>query len=359
MPRKVSIEYLKAILVCVMVFTHSFALLGTLIPGNISSQICYLFSILGTLIVFSGFIFCFGYASYYAYLSKTFVHVRKNLLTTARNQLASYYISALLAVVLLPISGRADGVIQFSDAVSVISFQYIAPYSEFMLAYFLITLLTLLFFNSLTALTKSSRAMLITGIISLIATVLIPYELYIDNPSGLLVGSRNYAAFPLVQYGVFFITGIYFARFNIVWKWPVAIIAAAGTFFFVGLYAYTGSVPVRFPPSIAWICGSWGILYGLYILINWLIGKGYNSSLLLMMGGNTLLFLLLSNTILFALSNRIKTTPVGSMLIGLAVLAICCFMVHITRKPAMQQTHTTVFPSQQAKEIAKAQQRLS
>ncbi|HEX9957858.1 MAG TPA: hypothetical protein VGA96_11385, partial [Fibrella sp.] len=302
MNRKVSIEYLKAVLVSLMVFTHSYAFLGTIIPGNLSSQICYLFSVVGALTVFSGFIFCFGYASYHAYLSKTLTQVRQNLRTTAKNQLISYYISALLAVVLLPIPGRVGGVILPSDVWAVLLFQYIAPYSEFLLAYFLLTLAMLLFFKPLSAMAQSGWAMLAIGILSLVATGLIPYELFIDNPLGLFVGSRNYAAFPLVQYSVFYVAGVYFARFNIVWKWPVAVLAAAGTLYFIGSYIHTGQVPVRFPPSIAWICGSWGILYGLYLLINWVVGKGYSSSLLLMMGSNTLLFLLLSNMILFGLS---------------------------------------------------------
>lgn len=316
-----------------MVFTHSFALLGTLTPGNISSQAYYLFSVVGTLIVFSGFIFCFGYASYHAYLSKPFSQVRQNLLTTAKNQLVSYYISALLAVVCLPIPGRATGVLLSGDVGAVLGFSYIAPYSEFMLAYFLITVITLLLFKPLVALSKSPLALLITGLLSLIATVLIPYDLFIDNPLGLFVGSRSYAAFPLVQYGVFYMAGLYFARFTIIWKWPVAVIALSGTLFFVLYYLKTGSFPVRFPPSIGWICGSWGILYGLYLLIHWGVSRGFTSPLLLMMGGNTLLFLLLSNMMFFALSNRVKTTPVGAMLIGAAVLMACCYMVQITRKP--------------------------
>ncbi len=341
MYRKVSIEYLKAVLVSIMVVTHSYSFVGTIIPGNRSSQVCYLISVLGTLIVFSGFIFCFGYASYHAYLSKSFAQVRQNLITTARNQLGSYYLSALLAVVLLPIPGRTNGVVLLSDVRDVLLFQYIAPYSEFMLAYFLLTLLMILLFRPLAALAQSAGAMLVVGVLSLIATVLIPYELYIDNPLGLLVGSRNYAAFPLVQYSIFFVAGVYFARFNIVWKWPVAVLAAAGTLFFVGLYAYTGHLPIRFPPSIAWICGSWGILYGLYLLLNWLTDRGFSSPLLLMMGSNTLLFLLLSNMILFALGNRFKTTPIGSMLIGLLVLGACCYIVQITRKPSKQAPSAT------------------
>ncbi|MBO0952246.1 hypothetical protein [Fibrella forsythiae] len=343
MSRNVSIEYLKAVLVSVMVFTHSFALLGTLIPGNIGSQAYYLFSVIGTLIVFSGFIFCFGYASYHAYLSKPFAQVRHNLITTAKNQLISYYISALLAVAALPILGRANGVVQLSDVGAVLGFTYIAPYSEFMLAYFLITVITLLLFKPLVALSASPLAMFITGLLSLVATVLIPYDLFIDNPLGLFVGSRSYAAFPLVQYGVFYVMGLYFARFAIVWKWPIAVMAVAGTLFFGLIYLKTGSFPVRFPPSIGWICGSWGILYGLYLLINWGVAKGFTSPLLLMMGGNTLLFLLLSNMILFALSSRFKTTPLGAMLIGIAVLMACCYMVQITRKPSpIKQPSTPV-----------------
>ncbi|MBO0936535.1 hypothetical protein J2I47_08275 [Fibrella sp. HMF5335] len=333
MQRTVSIEYLKAVLVSLMVLTHSFTLVGTLIPGDRSSQLCYLLATMGNLTVFSGFLFCFGYASYHAYLSKPLARVKNNLFVTAQNQLISYYISALLAVVLLPIPGRPANVVLLSDAWAVLSFQYIAPFSEFMLAYFLLTAITRLLFHPLVAMANSRWAMLIVGMLSLLATVLIPYDLFIDNPLGLFVGSRSYAAFPLVQYGLFYVAGIYFARFNVVWQWPIALLALAGTGYFALSYAQAGVLPVRFPPSLAWICGSWGILYGLYLCLNWLVNKGVRSSVMLMMGGNTLLFLLLSNAFLFALSNRFKTTPIGSMLLGIVVLMACGYVVRITRKP--------------------------
>lgn len=320
-------------LVILMVLTHSFTLVGTLIAGDRSSQFCYLLSTTGNLTVFSGFLFCFGYASYHAYLSKTFAQVRTNLFVTAQNQLVSYYLSALLSVVMLPIAGRANGDVLLSDAWKTLSFQYIAPFSEFMLAYFLLTALTILFFRPLANMAQSATTMLLVGAVSLVATVLIPYNLFIDNPLGLFIGSRSYAAFPLVQYGVFYVAGIYFARFNVVWRWPIALLAVAGTGYFAFSYAQTGVLPVRFPPSLAWICGSWAILYGLYLGIDWLINRGFRSSILQMVGGNTLLFLLLSNAFLFALSNRLKVSPIGSLLLGLVVLFACGYIVRITRKP--------------------------
>ncbi|MBO0934450.1 hypothetical protein [Fibrella aquatilis] len=332
MQRNVSIEYLKAALVTLMVLTHSFTLVGTLIPGNRSSQLCYLLATTGNLTVFSGFLFCFGYASYHAYLSKPLARVRKNLFTTAQNQLASYYLSALLAVVILPMPGRTTPTVTLADAWAVLTFQYIAPFSEFMLAYFLLTGLTLLLFRPLATMAGSSRAMLVVGGVSLLATILIPYNLFIDNPLGLLVGSRSYAAFPLVQYGLFYVAGIYFARFNVVWRWPVALVAVAGTGYFAFFYVTTSVLPVRFPPSLAWICGSWGLLYGLYLGIHALVRRGFHSSVLLMMGSNTLLFLLVSNMLLFSLTNQFKTTPIGSLLIGLLVLTTCGYLVRITRK---------------------------
>ena len=333
MQRKLSIEYLKAVLVSLMVLTHSFTLVGTLIPGDRSSQSCYLLATTGNLTVFSGFLFCFGYASYHAYLSKTFAQVRTNLFITAQNQLVSYYLSALLAVVLLPIPGRANKAVLLSDAWSVLLFQYIAPFSEFMLAYFLLTALTILFFRPLANMAQSATAMLLVCTASLVATVLIPYDLFIDNPLGLFVGSRNYAAFPLVQYGVFYVAGIYFARFNVVWRWPMAVLGTVGTLYFAISYGQTGVLPMRFPPSLAWICGSWGILYGLYLGIDWLVNRGFRSATLQMMGGNTLLFLLLSNAFLFALGSRLKTTPIGSLLLGVLVLLACGYIVRIARKP--------------------------
>lgn len=336
MNKRLSVEYLKAILIGMMALTHSFSFVGVLIAGDISSQFCYLFSMVGKLIEFSGFVFCYGYASYYAYLSKPYEKVRPNLTKTAQNQLAGYFLSALLATLLLPIPGHPTGEVGLGDVWNVLTLQYIGPYSEFMLTYLLLTVSTLLFFRPLSRMAQSHRAMLMVGAVSLVATALIPYELFIDNPLGLLIGSRNYAAFPLVQYLIFYVAGIYFARFNVIWRWPVALVAAVGTLAFAGFYSYTGEFPVRFPPSLFWICGSWGLLYALYLLMNWLVDRGFRSSVLSVMGSNTLLFLLLSNMILFPLSSRFKTTPVGSLLIGVVVIAACWYIVRITRKPAPQ-----------------------
>jgi len=336
MHRKLSIEYVKAILVIIMVLTHSFTFVGTLTPGELDSQLYYFLSVMGKLIIFSGFIFCFGYASYHAYLAKSFETVKPNLIRTAKNQLIGYYLSALLAVVLLPIPGRTGQKVALTDVWDVLRLQYVAPFSEFLLTYFLITVCNLLFFRYVSAAAQSSKTLIILGSLSVASTLLIPYDLFIDNPLGLLIGSRNYASFPLVQYLCFYVAGIYFARFNVTWRWPIAVVSVLGTSAFLLYYNYTGELPARFPPATVWICGSWGILYGLYLLVSRLVDRGFRSALLLKVGSNTLLFLILSNSFLFAINGRFKTTPFGALLVGVLILTACGYIIRITRKQTPQ-----------------------
>ena len=332
-----SIDYFKALLVGGMVLGHSFQLLGTIIPGNPASQFCYAYTAFGNLIAFAGFFFCFGYAYCAAYFSKERAAVQGKLVRTAVVLLVAYYVSALMATIFLPNRLGQATVLSVSTLVDVLLLRDIALYSEFLLSFFILTVATLLFFEPLKRLSHSRWGMRLAGAVALLSSLLIPAGFTPPALLALLIGSREVTAFPVVQYFIFFVAGMYFARFGTRWNAWIAVVTAIGSLAFVGYYAVWHEFPSRFPPSIFWICGSWGFLYGVYLLIGYSVRRGWRSSALQLMARNTLVFLVLSNPLLFALSSKLKLQPLPSILVGLLMLLGCFFVVKIVRPPVVER----------------------
>ena len=91
--REKYIDLLKAILTLNMILTHTFQLiLGTDIrPININNRIIIYIN----LTTFSGFLFCFGYSSYIAYICKDKKEVRLKLIRNIIKLLFAFYISGI------------------------------------------------------------------------------------------------------------------------------------------------------------------------------------------------------------------------------------------------------------------------
>ena len=89
MKREKNIDLFKAILVLGMILAH---VIRELIPGNkvLNSIRDYI-----ELISFSGFLFCFGYSSYLAYLSKDFKQVKKKIIKNICRLAIVFYVSGI------------------------------------------------------------------------------------------------------------------------------------------------------------------------------------------------------------------------------------------------------------------------
>ncbi len=330
-----TIDYIKALLVGGMVLGHSFQLLGTIIPGNRLSQVCYAYTAFGNLIAFAGFFFCFGYAYCAAYFSKEWAAVAGKLTRTAVVLLLTYYTSAVMATIFLPTRTGQAIPLTTSRLIDVLLLRDIALYSEFLLSFFILTLASLLFFGLFKRLSYSRWGMRLVGAGAVAVSLIIPANFTPHPMLALLIGSREATAFPVVQHLVFFVAGIYFARFHTRWDWTVAVVSALGSLGMIGYYAVNKAFPSRFPPSIVWICGSWGFLYAVYLLVGYWVRRGWQSPVLWLMARNALVFLLISNPLLFALSAKLKLQPMPSVLVGVVVLIGCYFIVHIVRPPVV------------------------
>lgn len=116
-----------------------------------------------------------------------------------------------------------------------------------------------------------------------------------------VIGTRNFASFPILPYLPWFLVGIAFARRPELPRWVEWVLAAAGT----GVFAYFvwrhgGELPERFPPSIAWVVGA-----ALPLLIYLVSARGLARvrlpSFLLQPGRHVLAALLTSNLAIFGL----------------------------------------------------------
>ncbi len=327
--RQTAIDYMKAFLVIGMIIAHALQLLST--PRGV----LWLFSVCVNLITFSGFLFCFGYVFYTAYLSRPAQQVTGKMMKTAWKTLMGYYVSAFASLVLLsshfthkPYSPSYQTVF---DLLCLIRIPW---YSEFLLAFFLLTILTRLFFEPIKQLLEKRWALLTISAGCLLLAAWLPPDLRLGNAVGLLIGTSDDTVYPLVQYLPIFLAGLYFSKNRITWNRTAFCLSLLGSGLFVWYYVRVGSLPLRFPPSWYWLVGSYGVLYGYYLLANWLNQKEVIIPVLLTMGRHTLLYLLLSNIFLFALSDHIVVSPFAALGFGVGILMVITFIVGLVNQSA-------------------------
>ena len=117
-----------------------------------------------------------------------------------------------------------------------------------------------------------------------------------------IVGTTNFASFPLLAYLPWFLVGIAFGRDRLRPNridWLLATVATAA--FVYVLWRQGGELPGRFPPTILWVVGP-ALPVLLYLVASRaLAGNGRVPQLVLAPGRHVLASLLLSNLIIFGL----------------------------------------------------------
>ncbi len=251
---------------------------------------------------FSGFLFVFGYVNYIAYFDKEDYKLsQKKLLKTAINILVIYYLSAFLFRLLVSNSLINNGLY---GILKILLLWDLPGYSEFLLSFFIITLLSFVFINYFKKIQVKHGLYLI--LICLLSTF-IPATWVTINQVGLIIGSCKISAFPIVPYFPYFLLGILFAKlkfkFNVL-HLCVAALCSLSLIIFIFIFK---KVPSRFPPNIFWILGPAFYLY-LYFAGSKLIYKmwiGNYISFVEKIGNSTLFYLILSNIFIFSISTRI------------------------------------------------------
>lgn len=324
--RVLAIDYMKSFLVIGMILAHTVQFLKKTAVGVLSILLDR-FSDYINLITFSGFLFCFGYACYVAYLRKDGKQARPKILITAFKILLAYYISAFSFRLLV----NKDFPFTLSNCIKLLVLNDVPPYSEFLLPFFIIAILLLLFFSFAKNNIGDFYFKLII-FLSLAAALFIPYDKISLNQLALIIGTHRFASFPVVQYLPYFLMGIYFAKNNVLPNRTHMLISFLLTALFIGYTIVYKSLPQRFPPTLFWITGSAFFLYCYYAGAMWLQNKEKHLSSLLSIGSNTLFYLLLSNLILFYIAGIVKVEGGMNILIGIMIVCDIYLLNYIVHK---------------------------
>lgn len=330
--RNVAIDVFKGLLVIGMVLSHVLSFYGdgkSVFEGKIMLFI--------NNITFSGFVFCYGYACWLSYFSKNMKEVYKRMLISGLKTLIAYYLSGIY---ISTITNQLH--FTFPDILSVIIFQKLPIFSEFLIAFTLFIIIGLLLFHIFAIIAENKI------IFWIIYTFFLSTSIFLYNGTkntilSLFIGANGFYSFPVIQYMPFFLLGIYFARHKVKFNLFIfigAFIGSAYTLF--EFFTKNGFVPQRNPPALTWLSGSMFFLYLYYLASNFIASIKINTEIVQMPGRNVLFYLLVSNCIIVAFRKRVNNL-FTCFIIAVVILSIIHFLILLTRrsgkalKPALNQ----------------------
>lgn len=319
--RNVPIDMMKGFIVVLMTCSH---LIGVT-SFYFNYEWVRVFVTYVNLTTFSGFLFCFGYVCYSAYIDREDRdRVVKHLIKNAFKVLIAFYISALSYTVTL-----AGGTGNFKKVFDVLLLQSIPTLSEFLVSFVLLDIFLIFFGKYLRDF--SGRKLVIAIILSLLAT-LYPYEYTTGSILGSVIGTTKYCCFPVIQYSSYFLLGIWFAKEKITFSKRVLIGSLCGTTVFLGYYFRHDALPNRFPPTMAWIMGAAVFIYCYFLLFNNIYQFGMRIKWLEYFGKNTLTVLVVGNVMIFLLrfiskEDIQKTITTFSDIWKYLVIVVTCFVI--------------------------------
>lgn len=327
MERDYSIDIFKGLLVIGMVLVHIMQFFSdSMVSPSVTHVINY-----GNLITFSGFVFCFGYAVSISYLNKEFKDVWFKLLRNALKTLAAFYISGIAFKLFI---GRSP--IEYETFTSVLILKDIPGWSEFLASFAYLNFITLIFFLPFKKLMNNKTLFWIL-FFALLLTCFMPYGKVKYNQLGILIGTKNFACFPVLQYMPFYILGMYFEKHKIKFNYKLMLGALILSAIPIYRLISEGKLPGRFPPEVAWITAPIFLLYGYFIISKYLAVYSSYLKPIVVFGQNVLFSLVMSNILIFTLKSkfeRLLITARQSIFMELILLAVIYFLCSIggTRK---------------------------
>ena len=287
--RAADLDLLKTLLVWGMITAHCIQLLAVR-PKPPALAISDFIN----LITFSGFMFAFGLG---VGLSKRDKGWGQRLWPVLLLVLATW-ISELAFITLVDKQPLTPDLL-----VSVFTLSRLYGWSEFLASFAVLYLII--------AVARPLLVRIATSPLLLCATILLCFGstwivVSLDVPLlATIVGTTNFASFPLLAYLPWFLVGIAFGRDRARpgrIDWLLAAIASAAFAYY--LWRYGGELPGRFPPTILWIVGP-ALPILLYLVVSRaLAATGRVPRLLLAPGRHVLASLLLSNLVIFGLRNQ-------------------------------------------------------
>jgi hypothetical protein len=288
-PRDVEIDLTKGILTVGMVFSHTVQFLA-----ENPNKLFIFISQLTDLVSFSGFLFCFGFAAWLAYLQvpqRPWLRIFRTVL--------KFYLAFIISGVAFRVlvNSSTPGLTLLAD---IATLRDTPPYSEFILAFAVIILLGAFFQRVVVFSTRGWRPFMTATAICLAFTFL-PIEIRYVPLVGQLIGGQGFITYPAIQYLPLFLLGVFRARqpeqFNLRLYFLAAV---AGVLLFITRILFDLSW-TRYPPSAGWILCSAGVFFFYYWFAHIVHAKFPNliQKYLNGVGQNVLTYLLLSNLVLF------------------------------------------------------------
>lgn len=182
---------------------------------------------------------------------------------------------------------------------NILSFSRLYGWSEFLASFFVLYLVIAVARPMLVAIGARWWLMVPASIACLAASWIVISR---DIPLlATLVGTTNFASFPIVPYLPWFLLGIFYARNPAHPRAADWVLAAIATGLCALWAAYYGEYPGRFPPTVLWVLGP-ALILMLYLLVARFIGRRVPiPAILLGTGRHVLAALLVSNLIIFGL----------------------------------------------------------
>jgi hypothetical protein len=283
--RSADLDIFKTMLVWGMITAHCIQLLA-FHPKPPAETI----SVFINLITFSGFMFAFGYG---VGLSKR-VKGWGERLWPVLLLLVATWVSELAFEVLVDKKPLTPDLL-----ISLLTLSRLYGWSEFLASFTLLYLIIAVARPVLVAI-GNNWLLLVVAILTCFASTFVVVSQ--DVPAmATLVGTRNFASFPVLAYLPWFLVGIAFARRPQLPRWIEWALAAIGSGVFVYfLWRNGGQLPERFPPSIAWVVGA-AVPLLVYLMLARGLARLRVPPILLQPGRHVLAALVVSNLTIFGL----------------------------------------------------------
>lgn len=300
--RNREIDWGKGVLIAAMVLCHVLQFFGRI--DKDSTQYAIALAVNAT--AFSAFTFAYGRSVQIAYLNKPLKAVWLKMLRSALRAYIAFVISGVAYRVL--VEGKD---FSFPVVRQIATLKVFPGWSEFLISFALYGAAALILFPIWKKLIENKIAFWIVWALSF-AAVLVPYDRIGNVRVAMLIGGRQFAFFPVLQYLPYFLMGMYVSKYGThrrgFWLLGAALLTGAG----VARTLIVGE-PSRFPPSIWWILLAWlpiAIAHELFGALARKTGEKTARALswLSNMGANSLYYLLASNLTIFAVS-RIGVLP--------------------------------------------------
>ena len=297
-----SIDVGRGLLVIMMVYGHVMQFFA-------DSQI---FPLAGTLIdvinltVFPTFVFYFGATAVLAYLKKPYMSALSGMVRTTLRAYAVFCLSGVGYRVLRENKAFAVGTVR-----RVMQLYDIPGWSEFLVSFALYGLLLIVGYAVFDWLSRRPAACLVVSVVCVCSCFLVPYG-QIPTHLALLIGGRDFAYFPIVQYMPYFLAGMLYAQGDGRMRRKLLVVSAVMSLGGIAHWHFYG-FPGRFPPTWGWILLPGALVSAVVLLSRALCALAGNGigriadalcGVLGHFGGASLYYLLTSNLVLFALAGR-------------------------------------------------------